>query len=80
MYDKSSDEEERHAKKRKKRRIEKPPRTAKKTQHSISGLVLPIAGDKTVASEAFAKLIHQDKALVADKVNRKTKKVLQSPR
>ncbi len=75
LYDKGSDEEE-LAKKRKKRRKEKPSRTAKKGQQSISGMVLPVAGDKTVAGEAFAKLNHQEKELVAEKLNRKTKKVL----
>ena len=61
---------------RKKRRKEKPSRTAKKGQQSILGMVLPVAGDKTVAGEAFAELNVQEKELVAEKINRKTKKVL----
>ncbi len=59
-----------------KRHKEKPSRTAKKGQQLISGMVLPVAGDKTVAGEAFAKLNHQEKKLVVEKINRKTKKVL----
>jgi hypothetical protein len=75
LYDKDSDDEE-LARKRKKGRKEKPSRAAtKKSQNPISGLVLPIAGDKTVAGEAFAKLNDHDKELVADHINRKTKKV-----
>jgi hypothetical protein len=73
LYD--SDEEE-LARKRKKGRKEKTTRAAKKKSHEpISGLVLPIAGDKTVAGEAFAKLNDHDKELVAVHINRKTKKV-----
>jgi hypothetical protein len=78
LYDKCSDEDELQ-KKEKKRRKEKTSRTAKKGQRPISGLVLPVPGDKPVAGEAFAKLNHQEKELVADnKINRKTKKVLHS--
>jgi hypothetical protein len=37
---------------------------------------MPKSGDKTVAAEAFQKLSAQQKTNVAEKVNKKTKKVL----
>jgi hypothetical protein len=37
---------------------------------------MPKPGDKTVAAEAFAKLSAKQKINVAEKVNKKTKKVL----
>jgi hypothetical protein len=85
VYDKGSDEEELN-KKRKKRRKEvlargsvsggKNKKKNKKGQKPISGLVLPTPGEKTVAAEAFDKLNTADKDLVAQNINRKTKKVL----
>jgi hypothetical protein len=35
-----------------------------------------LAGEKTVAAEAYEKLSESEKRLVVDKVNRKTKKVM----
>jgi hypothetical protein len=85
VYDKGSDEEKLN-KKRKKRRKEilargpvageKTTKKKKKRQKPISGLVLPIPGEKTVAAEAFGKLNTADQDLVALNINRKTKKVL----
>ena len=57
----------------KKTPIEKP-RKRKKTIE-LSGLILPQHGDKTVAGEAFEKLSASQKQIVADKINKKTKKV-----
>jgi hypothetical protein len=48
----------------------------KRKQKELSAIVLPLPGDKTVAAEAFQKLSGKQKKLVADRVNRKTKKVL----
>ncbi len=42
----------------------------------MSGFILPKSGDKTVAGEAFGKLTSSQKKVVADNVNKKTKKVL----
>ncbi len=75
LYDKGSDEEE-LIKKRKKRRKEPVARGPKKGQKPMSGLVLPVPGEKTVAAEAFGKLNASDKELVSLNINRKTKKVV----
>ncbi len=48
----------------------------KKKGQKPTGLVLPIPGEKTVAAEAFGKLNPADKDLVAQNINRKTKKVI----
>jgi hypothetical protein len=48
----------------------------KKKKTNLSGCVLPLAGEKTVAAEAYEKLSESEKRLVVDKVNRKTKKVM----
>jgi hypothetical protein len=76
LYDKGSDEEELN-KKNKKRRKERLTRGSKKGQKPMSGLVLPVAGDKTVAAEAFGKLNPEQQELVASNINKKTKKVVQ---
>jgi hypothetical protein len=47
----------------------------KKHPKPISGLVLPVSGEKKVAAEAFGKLNPADKDLAAQNINRKTKKV-----
>jgi hypothetical protein len=75
LYDKGSDEEE-LIKKRKKRRKEPVARGPKKGQKRMSGLVLPVPGEKTVAAEAFGKLNASDKELVSLNINKKTKKVV----
>jgi hypothetical protein len=41
----------------------------------LSANILPFPGEKTVAAEAFQKLTGPQKQLVADRVNRKIKKV-----
>jgi hypothetical protein len=56
LYDNKCSDEEELEKKRNKRRKEKTTRSTKKGQQPMSGLVLPVAGDKTVAAEAFGKL------------------------
>ena len=56
-------------------RAEKRKRTTKKKKKELSDVILPESGDKTVAAEAFHKLDANQKQLVADKVNRQTKKV-----
>jgi hypothetical protein len=60
---------------KRKQRDEKTKRTTKKIRTELSDLILPECGDKTVAPEAFRKLDANQKKLVADKVNRQTKKV-----
>ncbi len=85
LYDKGSNEEEliKNRKKGRKEMLARGPVSGKKTQKTkkkgqkpISGLVLPVPGEKTVAAEAFGKLNPADKELVAHNINRKTKKVL----
>jgi hypothetical protein len=61
---------------KRKERKEKITRRSKKKKTELSGFVLPQSGDKNVAAEAFGKLNEQQKKRVADKVNRKTKKVV----
>ena len=74
QYDNSDyNEEVRH---KRKERKDKNARKSKKTKAELSGIVLPQSGDKTVAAEAYGKLDDQQKKLVAEKVNHKTKKVL----
>ena len=75
LYDKGSDEEELN-KKKKKRRKERVPRGSKNRQKPLSGLVLPVASEKTVAAEAFGKLNPEEQKLVATNINKKTKKVV----
>jgi hypothetical protein len=75
LYDKGSDEEELN-KKKKKRRKERVPRGSKNRQKPLSGLVLPVPGEKTVAAEAFGKLNPEEQKLVATNINKKTKKVV----
>ena len=72
-YDRAEYNEEMKNKKRK-RKENKTSSTKKKT--NLSGCVLPLAGEKTVAAEAYEKLSESEKQIVADKVNRKTKKVI----
>jgi hypothetical protein len=66
----------------KKKRIRKENATKSKTKKKsknwpdLSRVVMPKSGDKTVAAEAFQKLSAQQKTNVAEKVNKKTKKVL----
>jgi hypothetical protein len=78
MYDKSSEEEE-IKKNAKRRRRNKPQQSEipmkRKKPVELSGLILPQSGDKTVAGEAFQKLSAKQKQIVADKINKKTKKV-----
>jgi hypothetical protein len=76
LYDKGSDEEELN-KKKKKRRKERRNRGSKKLPKPLSGMVLPVAGEKTVAAEAFGKLNPEQQELVATNINKKTKKVVQ---
>jgi hypothetical protein len=40
-------------------------------------MVLPLAGEKTVAAEAFGKLNPEQQELVVTNINKKTKKVVQ---
>jgi hypothetical protein len=79
VYDKSSEEEEmnkiakRRRRKKSKQILEKPQKRAK--QMDLSGLILPKSGDKTVAGEAFGKLSSSQQKVVAENINKKTKKV-----
>jgi hypothetical protein len=72
-------EEEQAIRKAKRRRKEKKPRSSKQTKRGkaqqLSGLILPQQGDKSVAAEAFQKLSSSQQLVVADNINRKTKKV-----
>ncbi len=61
---------------KRKQRKENRKRSIKKKTHELSETMLPQPGDKTASAEAFAKLDGNQKRLVAEKVNRKTKKVL----
>jgi hypothetical protein len=72
-YDKADYNEEVQNKKRKRKENNKSSKKKKPTE--LSGCVLPMPGEKTVAAEAFDKLSASQKLLVVDKVNRKTKKV-----
>jgi hypothetical protein len=72
-YDKADYNEE--VKNNKRKRKESNKSSKKKKQTELSGCVLPMPGEKTVAAEAFDKLSESQKLLVVDKVNRKTKKV-----
>ncbi len=76
QYDNTDYNEE--VRQKRKERKEKTSRVSKKQKAEISGFVLPQSGDKTVAAEAYGKLDEQQKKLVAEKVNRKTKKVVVS--
>jgi hypothetical protein len=60
---------------KRKQRHAKTKRVAKKKKLALSDVVLPQSGDKTVAAEAFQNLDDNQKKLVAEKVNRKTRKV-----
>ncbi len=62
---------------RQKRKVRdgKTKRTTKKKRIELSDVILPESGDKTVVAEDFHKLDANQKQLVADKVNRQTKKV-----
>ncbi len=61
---------------KRKQRKENPKRSIKKKKTELSETMLPQPRDKTVSAEAFANLDGNQKRLVAEKVNRKTKKVL----
>ncbi len=74
QYDNSDYNQE--VRQKRKERKEKNARRSKKKKEELSGLVLPQSGDKTVAAEAYDKLDERQKKLVAEKVNRKTKKVV----
>ncbi len=73
-YDKADDDEQVENQKRKRKENQK--RSTKKKKNELSGCVLPLAGEKTVAAEAYGKLSESEKLLVVEKVNRKTKKVM----
>jgi hypothetical protein len=79
VYDKSSEEEEmkKNAKRRRKNKSTKPLEKTKQRAkpNDLSGFILPKSGDKTVAGEAFQKLSSSQKKVVAENVNKKTKKV-----
>jgi hypothetical protein len=49
--------------------------STKKKHNDLSAHVMPLPGEKTVASEAFGKLTSPQKKMVADRVNKTTKKV-----
>jgi hypothetical protein len=61
---------------KRKQRKENRKRSIKKKKHELSDTMLPQPGDKTVSAEAFANLDGNQKRLVAENVNRKTKKVI----
>jgi hypothetical protein len=61
---------------KRKQRKENPKRSTKKKNLELSETMLPKPGDKTVSAEASANLDGKQKRLVAEKVNRKTKKVV----
>jgi hypothetical protein len=73
-YDKAEYNDEVKNSKRKRKENKKSSTTKKKNE--LSGCVLPLAGEKTVAAEAYGKLSESEKQIVAGKVNRKTKKVI----
>jgi hypothetical protein len=72
-YDKAEYNEEVQTKKRTRKENRKSSIKKKKTK--LSGCVLPVAGERTVAAEAYEKLSESEKLLVVKKVNRETKKV-----
>jgi hypothetical protein len=45
------------------------------TAMDLSSVILPKSGDKTVAGEAFEKLTASQKKVVAENINKKTKKI-----
>ena len=73
-FDKADYDEQVENKKRTRKENQKSSTKKKKTE--LSGCVLPLAGEKTVAAEAYEKLSESEKLLVVEKVNRKTKKVI----
>ncbi len=75
LYDES--EEEKLKSKRRKTETKKPsPRPAKPGNSlALSGIILPRTGDKSVAGEPFGKLSSKQKKIVAENVDKKTKKV-----
>jgi hypothetical protein len=77
LYDKDSDEDEMDKRKKKRRKETNTRTSGKRTIKNarISGLVLPVDGEKTVAAEAFGKLNAKQREVVSDNINRKTKKV-----
>jgi hypothetical protein len=78
LYDKDSDEDELDKRKKKKRRETNKRTSGKSTLKNarISGMVLPVDGEKTVAAAAFGKLNAKQRENVSDNINRKTKKVI----
>jgi hypothetical protein len=78
LYDKESDEDELDKRQKKKRRETKKRTSGKSTLKNalISGMVLPVDGEKTVATEAFGKLNAKQREILSDNINRKTKKVI----
>jgi hypothetical protein len=76
-YDKDDFESELRNKKRQRKENQKS--STKKKKKELSTLVLPMPGEKTVASEDFGKLTGPQKQLVADRVNKTTKKVMCIP-
>ena len=72
-YDKDDFESE--LKNKKRQRKENKKSSTKKKQKELSAHVLPLPGEKTVASEAFGKLTSPQKKMVAERVNKTTKKV-----
>jgi hypothetical protein len=61
---------------KRKRRKENRKRCKPQINKELSDTMLPKPGDKNVSAEAFGKLDERQKQVVAEKVNRKTKKVL----
>ena len=61
---------------KRKQRKENRKRSKPQKNKELSDTMLPKPGDKNVSAEAFAQLDEQQKLVVAEKVNRKTKKVL----
>jgi hypothetical protein len=72
-YDKDDYESELRTNKRPRKENKK--RSPKKKQKELSAHVLPLPGEKTVASEVFGKLTSPQNKLVAERVNKTTKKV-----
>jgi hypothetical protein len=72
-YDKTKYIAEVRNKKRKRKENKRSSNTKKINE--LSGCVMPLPGDKTVAAEAYDKLSESDKQIVMDKVNPKIKKV-----
>jgi len=61
---------------KRKKRKENRKRSKPQKNNELSDTMLPKPGDKNVSAEAFAQLDDQQKLVVAEKVNRKTKKVI----